>query len=589
MPLNIDTTTILDAPDGPDGANGSPGTPDDRHGRAGYPGVQGPDAKVTLSALDYLGDGGADLVRVHAQALAGFGGRGGRGGDAANGQTTNFAVLDTSSLLSVTTSDEPGDGGPAAFGARGGAARVSLDDLSFALGASFGAPDVVRLIGSASGGLGGVGGDGGIGGSTVFDGFSQVVISALPFSTTSITVGKAAGQAFQGAAGGHGGAASVTLRALDVAADSLSVRLEGHAFGGAGGAGGAGAEGGHGAVGFSGQAGGAGGRGGKAVAEVAEASITADAALNLVVALQAQGGGGGAGGKGGAAGYGRSDTFTDIDGNIAEMYVTTYAENGDGGGGGAGGAALARVTASAIQGTDAVDSVTIFLRATGGQGGAGGSGGPAVADLFALPFVVTGSDPGEAGGNGALGSALAALTDTAILLGGGNDTLVLDLQALGESARVRVSGNTLDGGEGTDTLILGTADPWAPTAVVNVAAGWLRLGVGAGNALDGFEVFQGNGATNRFVDGAGNQTYTGGGGDDLFAFRKALPGHDVIVDLSPGDEIRLKGFGKTLDSFAEILAITSDTGLGALLATGPDSSVLLVGVSKASLTPDIFF
>jgi Ca2+-binding RTX toxin-like protein len=176
-------------------------------------------------------------------------------------------------------------------------------------------------------------------------------------------------------------------------------------------------------------------------------------------------------------------------------------------------------------------------------------------------------------------------------LGDGNDSLRFDLLAAGPGGgRVRVSGNTFDGGAGIDTLMLGDGTPDEPTALVNVRDGSLRLGASpVVNVLTGFEIFVGTAGNDTFIDGAGDQIYAGAAGADLFRFSRGFAGDDVIRGLAVEDDIRFVGFGATLDSFAKIEAITTDTASGALITLGAGSTVLLEGFAKANLTADMFF
>lgn len=75
----------------------------------------------------------------------------------------------------------------------------------------------------------------------------------------------------------------------------------------------------------------------------------------------------------------------------------------------------------------------------------------------------------------------------------------------------------------------------------------------------------------------------GGAGADRFEFHADRAGHDRIDDFAADDTIRLAGFGPGLDSLADVLNVTSDTSAGALIQSSANSSILLAGLSKASL------
>jgi hypothetical protein len=70
----------------------------------------------------------------------------------------------------------------------------------------------------------------------------------------------------------------------------------------------------------------------------------------------------------------------------------------------------------------------------------------------------------------------------------------------------------------------------------------------------------------------------------------SVSGENVPLNLcgTAADVIRLAGFGPTLDSFADVLAATTATAQGALIQTSATSSVLLVGLTVASLQADDF-
>ena len=96
----------------------------------------------------------------------------------------------------------------------------------------------------------------------------------------------------------------------------------------------------------------------------------------------------------------------------------------------------------------------------------------------------------------------------------------------------------------------------------------------------------------------GNDTLTGGGGDDVFVFSPADTGSDTIVDFSAGDKIDVSALH--ISSFADLSLILSEAyglsdpetdtvvDLGAGLALGFDSKVVLLNYSATALTADNF-
>ncbi|ALK08674.1 hypothetical protein [Blastochloris viridis] len=92
---------------------------------------------------------------------------------------------------------------------------------------------------------------------------------------------------------------------------------------------------------------------------------------------------------------------------------------------------------------------------------------------------------------------------------------------------------------------------------------------------------------------AGDDTLTGGGDSDTFNFNldvngAATVGDDVITDFAVTDELIVFGLDSSYDSYAEIIAATTDTGAGALIDLGAYGSITLAGVQVADLTTDNF-
>ncbi|MEZ5895360.1 MAG: hypothetical protein R3C51_03080 [Parvularculaceae bacterium] len=89
----------------------------------------------------------------------------------------------------------------------------------------------------------------------------------------------------------------------------------------------------------------------------------------------------------------------------------------------------------------------------------------------------------------------------------------------------------------------------------------------------------------------GADTVSGGAGDDLFEFRQGH-GNDVIDDFTAGaaseDVVRLIGFGAAFDSFAEVLAASSQIGANVVIDFGGGDSITLENATLASLHADDF-
>lgn len=108
---------------------------------------------------------------------------------------------------------------------------------------------------------------------------------------------------------------------------------------------------------------------------------------------------------------------------------------------------------------------------------------------------------------------------------------------------------------------------------------------------DGADIIQGLGGADQIIGGGGADNSTGGAGDDIFLFFKGH-GADTINDFVAGaasdDAVRLFGFGATLDSFAEVMAATTQVGADAVIDLGAGDTITLKNVAAASLHADDF-
>jgi len=177
--------------------------------------------------------------------------------------------------------------------------------------------------------------------------------------------------------------------------------------------------------------------------------------------------------------------------------------------------------------------------------------------------------------------------------GDGNDTIVGG-----------AGGDTMDGGDGIDTL------SYAGATVSGVA---VDLGTGSGGGSDatgdtytGFEnvlgsslgdFILGDANANFLAGGAGFDTLDGAGGndrlsggteDDRFHFSTGY-GKDTITDFFAGlgsEEVIVFSLGASFDSFAEVMAVATSTGVGGkntVFTFDGGTSLTLLNVSKASL------
>ncbi len=200
--------------------------------------------------------------------------------------------------------------------------------------------------------------------------------------------------------------------------------------------------------------------------------------------------------------------------------------------------------------------------------------------------------------------------------GGGNETITGREGAdtlLGEAGNDTLLGgadsDTLIGGIGADTLGGGAQDDLVDYSASNAGVTVnLQTGLGTGGHAQGdvfvsieevtgsefADVIVGkNNAWDNVFDGrGGNDTYTGGLGNDVFVFR-ASSGADTVTDfsasaLSNNDTVQLLGFGAAFDTFSEVIAATSQVGAHTMIDLGAGQTLTLQNVNLASLTSGDF-
>ena len=166
--------------------------------------------------------------------------------------------------------------------------------------------------------------------------------------------------------------------------------------------------------------------------------------------------------------------------------------------------------------------------------------------------------------------------------------------------------DTLIGGDGNDRLEgLGGAD------VLDGGAGFdfadyrrspegitarLDLGTGSGGDAEGdtfvnIERVIGSAFADSFFGSAANETFDGGAGNDTFNF-SVNGGQDTINDFAAGaglgDVIDISDFGSSFDTFAEVIAATSEVDGNTVIDFGGGDTLTLLNVSIASLVADDF-
>ncbi|MEQ1707165.1 MAG: calcium-binding protein [Terricaulis sp.] len=200
--------------------------------------------------------------------------------------------------------------------------------------------------------------------------------------------------------------------------------------------------------------------------------------------------------------------------------------------------------------------------------------------------------------------------------GGGNETITgreasdtLHGEAGNDTLLGGADSDTLIGGIGADTLGGGSQDDLVDYSASNAGVTVnLQTGAGTGGHAQG-DVFvsiedvtgsdfddvivgKNNLWDNVFDGRGGNDTYTGGLGNDVFVFR-AGSGADTVTDFNPlavgnDDAIQLAGFGAGFDSFAEVIAAASQVGADTVINFGAGQTLTLQNTTLASLTAGDF-
>jgi Ca2+-binding RTX toxin-like protein len=130
----------------------------------------------------------------------------------------------------------------------------------------------------------------------------------------------------------------------------------------------------------------------------------------------------------------------------------------------------------------------------------------------------------------------------------------------------------------------------ANTAVANLVSIENLIGTQFGDTLIG------DTDVNRIEGGKGNDILVGGAGNDTFVFKfdtidQVGVGADTINDFAAGagasDTIHIAGYGTQIDTFAEVMAATTNTAQGVRISL-TDGTIDLLGLIKSQLSADDF-
>jgi serralysin len=162
--------------------------------------------------------------------------------------------------------------------------------------------------------------------------------------------------------------------------------------------------------------------------------------------------------------------------------------------------------------------------------------------------------------------------------------------AMDDTIRGDSDSNYIGGGDGNDTLLsyspYDTLNPYASLGdVIEAGNGNDTLFSGTGNDyLDG-------GAGNDNIEvGGGIDTIVTGTGNDTIYFSPRC-GTDTVTDFAAGpgvvDVLRLYSFGTSFDSFAEVIAVSSQQGADTII-TLTDTTIILKNIALSTLVQDDF-
>lgn len=226
------------------------------------------------------------------------------------------------------------------------------------------------------------------------------------------------------------------------------------------------------------------------------------------------------------------------------------------------------------------------------------SGGDAEGDVISNFENVTGGNGDDTiTGNDGVNVLTGGFGDDTLNGGGGNDVI-----------RGGAGADDLDGGDGIDTLSYAGSGGCGcfGGVIVDLSQGLSAYGDAEGDIFANFENVEGSEAGDLLIGddnanrlsgragfdlldgGKGNDTLSGGADFDQFFFATGY-GRDVITDFAAGDfgELVVFDLGEAFDSFAEIMAVATQTGsLGQDVRFTFDAGTTLTlrNVSMAALT-----
>jgi len=224
--------------------------------------------------------------------------------------------------------------------------------------------------------------------------------------------------------------------------------------------------------------------------------------------------------------------------------------------------------ADSISGGDGADVIT---GGTGSDGVFGLAGNDTINGGDDQDFLYGNSGDDTLSGDGGNDSLFGGFGNDALFGGDGADTLA------GEDGI-----DVITGGAGNDSISGGLGDD-----TINGDAG--RDSIFAGDGADtingGADVdFIFGGAGNDTINGdLGNDQLRGEAGSDVFVFQ-ASNGNDIVHDFVQGEDTLSIQVGSAYDSFAEIMAATTQSGSNVLINLTGGNFITIVSLDKDSLT-----